>query len=150
MLMGLLPLKYVQELGFDKSIGYMWIMQKKKMEHTFKLLGKQVTYAKEIKGYVEKGKIRKLSGVKTNELFLWIPVIDIIVDGDHITFNIYGKGKIRKLSGVKTNELFLWIPVIDIIVDGDHITFKIYGDVNKILLLMPLLPDSMLVSALQF
>ncbi|BBM96820.1 hypothetical protein MPTK1_1g00970 [Marchantia polymorpha subsp. ruderalis] len=88
--LGLLPLEDVQELGFDESTGYMWITQKKKVEHTFKLISKQVSYAEEIKGYVEKGKIRKLSGVKAKELFLWVPVIDITVDGDHITFKSYG------------------------------------------------------------
>ncbi|KAG6549152.1 hypothetical protein Mapa_009378 [Marchantia paleacea] len=87
--LGLLPLEDVQELGFVESTGYMWITQKKKVEHTFKLISKQVSYAEEVKGYVEKGKIRKLSGVKAKELFLWVPVIDITVDGDQITFKSY-------------------------------------------------------------
>nr|XP_043620363.1 uncharacterized protein LOC122592234 [Erigeron canadensis] len=77
--LGLLPLADVIEVGFVKTTGYMWIVQKKKVEHTFKLIKKQVSYDTEITGYVEKKRIKKLKGVKAKELMLWPPVNDISV-----------------------------------------------------------------------
>lgn len=77
---GLLPLEDVVEIGYVKATGYMWITQKKKVEHNFKLAGKLVSYATEINGYLEKRRIKKLSGVKAKELLIWAPVGDISVD----------------------------------------------------------------------
>ncbi|RXH99095.1 hypothetical protein DVH24_011420 [Malus domestica] len=72
--LGLLPLADVIEVGFVRATGYMWIVQKKKVEHNFKLISKLVSYDTEIKGYIEKQKIKKLKGVKAKELMLWPPV----------------------------------------------------------------------------
>ena len=56
---GLLPLADVIEVGYVKGTGYMWIVQKKKVEHEFKLISKLVSYDTEIKGYISKKKIKK-------------------------------------------------------------------------------------------
>ncbi|KAG4981310.1 hypothetical protein JHK85_035268 [Glycine max] len=77
---GLLPLADVVEVGYVKGTGYMWIVQKKKVEHEFKMISKLVSYDTEIKGYVSKKKIKKLKGVKAKELMLWPPVSEITVD----------------------------------------------------------------------
>jgi hypothetical protein len=42
--LGLLPLADVIEVGFVSSTGYMWIVQKKKVEHNFKMPSKLVSY----------------------------------------------------------------------------------------------------------
>ncbi|KAI8000599.1 hypothetical protein LOK49_LG09G01918 [Camellia lanceoleosa] len=78
--LGLLPLADVIEVGFVRRTGYMWIVQNKKVEHNFKMVGKLVSYSDEITGYVEKKRIKKLKGVKAKELMLWPPVSEIIVD----------------------------------------------------------------------
>ncbi|XP_057505821.1 uncharacterized protein LOC130789108 [Actinidia eriantha] len=78
--LGLLPLADVIEVGFVKATGYMWIVQKKDVEHNFKMISKLVSYDKEITGYVEKKRIKKLKGVKAKELMLWPPVSQITVD----------------------------------------------------------------------
>ncbi|XP_071739582.1 uncharacterized protein [Rutidosis leptorrhynchoides] len=93
--LGLLPLADVIKVGFVKKTGYMWIVQKKKVEHTFKLIKKQVSYDTEITGYVEKKRIKKLKGVKAKELMLWPPVNDITVD-DPPT----GKIQFKSLAGI--------------------------------------------------
>nr|GEV12679.1 hypothetical protein [Tanacetum cinerariifolium] len=93
--LGLLPLADVIEVGFVKTTGYMWILQTKKVEHTFKLIKKQVSYDTEITGYVEKKRIKKLKGVKAKELMLWPPVNDITVD-DPPT----GKIQFKSLAGI--------------------------------------------------
>ncbi|KAH7557613.1 hypothetical protein JRO89_XS11G0190700 [Xanthoceras sorbifolium] len=92
---GLLPLADVIEVGFVRSTGYMWILQKKKVEHNFKMISKLVSYDTEITGYVNKKKIKKLKGVKAKELMLWPPVNEIIVD-DLPT----GKMHFKSLAGI--------------------------------------------------
>ena len=92
---GLLPLENVGEVGFVKGTGYMWIVQKKKVEHQFKLISKLVSYDSEITGYISKKKIKKLKGVKAKELMLWPPVSEITVD-DPPT----GKIHFKSLAGI--------------------------------------------------
>ncbi|KAL5774285.1 hypothetical protein ACOSP7_011842 [Xanthoceras sorbifolium] len=92
---GLLPLADVIEVGFVRSTGYMWILQKKKVEHNFKMISKLVSYDTEITGYVNKKRIKKLKGVKAKELMLWPPVNEIIVD-DPTT----GKMHFKSLAGI--------------------------------------------------
>ncbi|XP_059451046.1 uncharacterized protein LOC132181834 [Corylus avellana] len=93
--MGLLPLADVVEVGYVKETGYMWIVQKKKVEHEFKLISKLVSYDTEITGRIEKKRIKKLKGVKAKELMLWPPVSEITVD-DPPT----GKIHFKSLAGI--------------------------------------------------
>ncbi|ESW21738.1 hypothetical protein PHAVU_005G095700 [Phaseolus vulgaris] len=92
---GLLPLQDVIEVGHVKGTGYMWIVQKKKVEHEFKKIKKLVSYDSEITGYVSKKKIKKLKGVKAKELMLWPPVSEISLD-DPPT----GKIQFKSLAGI--------------------------------------------------
>lgn len=92
---GLLPLADVIEVGFVRSTGYMWIQQKKKVEHNFKMISKQVSYDSSITGFVEKKRIKKLKGVKAKELMLWPPVNEITLD-DPPT----GKIHFKSLAGI--------------------------------------------------
>ncbi|KAI5559473.1 hypothetical protein Peur_027047 [Populus x canadensis] len=93
--LGLLPLADVIEVGFVSSTGYMWIVQKKKVEHNFKMASKLVSYGTDITGYVSKKQIKKLKGVKAKELMLWPPVNEITVD-DPPT----GKIHFKSLAGI--------------------------------------------------
>ncbi|KAI9379702.1 hypothetical protein POPTR_017G133300v4 [Populus trichocarpa] len=94
--LGLLPLADVIEVGFVSSTGYMWIVQKKKVEHNFKIPSKLVSYGTDITGYVSKKQIKKLKGVlKAKELMLWPPVNEITVD-DPPT----GKIHFKSLAGI--------------------------------------------------
>lgn len=93
--LGLLPLADVMEVGFVRSTGYMWILQKKKVEHNFKLISKRVSYDTEINGYVLKKKIKNLKGVKAKELMLWPPVNEIAVDESPT-----GKIHFKSLAGI--------------------------------------------------
>ncbi|KAK7337676.1 hypothetical protein VNO77_18261 [Canavalia gladiata] len=77
---GLLPLKDMDECGYDKETGFVWLKQKKNTTHKFEKIGKLVSYAPEVTAHVEHGKITKLTGVKTKELLLWISLSDIFVD----------------------------------------------------------------------
>ena len=68
----------------------MWLVQgKKKVEHTFKKIKQTVSYASEVTAFAEKGKLRKITGVKTKELMLWLSVVEVYVpetSPDKVTF----------------------------------------------------------------
>lgn len=77
---GLLPLKDIIECGYVEETGLVWLKQKKKKEHCFEKVGRHVTYAPEITAYVEKFRIKKLTGVKVKELLVWLTLSEITVD----------------------------------------------------------------------
>ncbi|KAG2637149.1 hypothetical protein PVAP13_2NG502400 [Panicum virgatum] len=70
---GLLPLKDLIECGYVQETGYVWLKQKKRVDHVFQSLGRMVSYGTEITGYAEKGRIKKVKGIKTRELMVWVP-----------------------------------------------------------------------------
>ncbi|CAM6125217.1 unnamed protein product [Calypogeia fissa] len=77
---GLLPLKDVIESGYVKETGFVWVKQQKETRHLFRKAGKLVSYGTEIKGFLEKNRLRELTGVKAKELFIWAPISDISID----------------------------------------------------------------------
>ncbi|KAL6647688.1 hypothetical protein ACP70R_015125 [Stipagrostis hirtigluma subsp. patula] len=77
---GLLPMEDIVEFGYNRATGFMWLVQgKKKVEHTFKKIKQTVSYATEVTAYAEKGKLKKITGVKTKELMLWLSVVEVYV-----------------------------------------------------------------------
>ncbi|KAE8646401.1 hypothetical protein Csa_016514 [Cucumis sativus] len=92
---GLLPLADVVEVGYVKETGYVWIVQRKKVEHEFKMVSKLVSYDTEITGFILNKRIKKLKGVKAKEFLLWPPVNDISIE-DPST----GKIHFKSLAGV--------------------------------------------------
>lgn len=87
---GLLSLEDLEETGYVKETGFVWLKQKKKTEHYFKKIGKMVQYGTEITAYVEQRKMKKLTGVKSKELLLWITISEISID-DSSSGKIYFK-----------------------------------------------------------
>ncbi|KAI6692327.1 hypothetical protein NL676_020037 [Syzygium grande] len=77
---GLLPLKDMEECGYVRETGFVWLKQKGKIDHKFEKIGKLVSYAPEITAQVEQGKIKKLKGVKTKELLAWVTLSDIYLN----------------------------------------------------------------------
>ena len=77
---GLLPLRDIEECGYVKDTGFVWLKQKKSITHKFEKIGKLVSYATEVTAVVEQNKIKKLTGVKTKELLVWLTLCDIYVD----------------------------------------------------------------------
>ncbi|CAN1139040.1 hypothetical protein LINPERPRIM_LOCUS24297 [Linum perenne] len=88
---GLFPLEEVIEVQFVKETGYLRILQKKKVKHVFKMIRKNVSYGKEITGYISKNNIKMLKGVKAKEFLLWPPVDEIFVVGEATTGDIHFK-----------------------------------------------------------
>ncbi|XP_010549370.1 PREDICTED: uncharacterized protein LOC104820575 [Tarenaya hassleriana] len=77
---GLLPLKDIEEVGYDRESGTVWLKQKKSINHKFEKIGKLVSYATEVTAVAETGKIRKLTGVKAKELLVWVTLNEIVAE----------------------------------------------------------------------
>ncbi|KAF5788266.1 hypothetical protein HanRHA438_Chr10g0474461 [Helianthus annuus] len=77
---GLLPLEDIVECGYVKDTGFVWLIQKKEKKHKFEKIGKLTTYGTEVTAYIEKFKIKKLTGVKSKELLMWITLSEITLD----------------------------------------------------------------------
>ncbi|XP_062190037.1 uncharacterized protein LOC133893088 [Phragmites australis] len=77
---GLFPLDDMQEFGYNRAAGFMWLVRgEKKKDHTFKKIKQTVSYAGEVTAFVEKGKLKKIAGVKTKELMIWLSVVEVYV-----------------------------------------------------------------------
>ncbi|KAH0449752.1 hypothetical protein IEQ34_020444 [Dendrobium chrysotoxum] len=74
---GLFPLEDIEEFGYNRASGFIWLIQKKKKDHVFKQIKRAVSYAPEVTAFVEKYKLKKLTGVKTKELLLWLSVVEV-------------------------------------------------------------------------
>ncbi|XP_078180116.1 uncharacterized protein At5g01610-like [Carex rostrata] len=77
---GLFPLENIEEFGYNRNASFIWFIQKKKIEHTFKKIKQVVSYATEVTAFVEKGKVKTITGVKTKELFLWLSVVEVYLE----------------------------------------------------------------------
>ncbi|PWA88245.1 hypothetical protein CTI12_AA122260 [Artemisia annua] len=76
----LLPLKGIEECGYVKDTGFVWIRLKNEMKYNNEKIKKVTSYTKEITAFMEKFKIKKLTGVKSKELLMWIPLSEVSVD----------------------------------------------------------------------
>ncbi|XP_026444898.1 ABC transporter F family member 4-like [Papaver somniferum] len=76
---GLLPLEDIIEVGYNRTSGFVWLRQKKKKEHYFKSIGKPVSYATEVTAFVEKHRMKKITGVKSKDTMLWVNISDIFI-----------------------------------------------------------------------
>ncbi|KAI3994696.1 hypothetical protein MKX01_002312 [Papaver californicum] len=79
---GLLPLHDIDECGFVRETGYYWFKRKYKLEYKFENLDRLVSYAPEVTGYAQNKKFKKVTGIKTKELLIWITVNELSVSGD--------------------------------------------------------------------
>ncbi|KAJ0989368.1 hypothetical protein J5N97_007724 [Dioscorea zingiberensis] len=86
---GLLPLNNLTEVGRNKATGFVWLRQPKSVTHNFDKIGKPVSYASEVTAFVEDRRMKKMSGVKTKEMLIWVSLSDMFIGdagGDKITF----------------------------------------------------------------
>ena len=86
---GLFPMEDIQEFGYNRADGFVWIIQKKNKNHTFKKTKRQVSYATEVTTFVETHKMKKMTRVKTKELMLWLSVVEMYFQtpsSDKLTF----------------------------------------------------------------
>lgn len=77
---GLLPLDDLIEVGYNQTTGFVWLTQKKKKDHVFRLIGRKVSYNNEVTAFVDDRRLRRLTGVKSKELLIWISISDICIN----------------------------------------------------------------------
>lgn len=77
---GLLTIQDIEECGYVKEIGFVWLKLEKKREQWFdKIL---VCYDTVVTAYVEPNKIKNLTGVKARDFLLWFTLNEICVKGN--------------------------------------------------------------------
>ncbi|MFS7907365.1 hypothetical protein Hanom_Chr04g00372311 [Helianthus anomalus] len=76
----LLTLQDIGEFGYLKNTGFVWLRQKKPYKTKNEKAGAVSSQASEVTTYVEKFKIKKLTGVKARELMVWFAISEVSVD----------------------------------------------------------------------
>ncbi|KAI6701942.1 hypothetical protein NL676_011078 [Syzygium grande] len=74
---GVLPLKDLEECGRVRETGFVWMKQKAPYEHFFVNTGTRVSYATEVTAYVEKSRMKRMTGIKSRQMFLWVPITEM-------------------------------------------------------------------------
>ncbi|KAG2680690.1 hypothetical protein I3760_11G110100 [Carya illinoinensis] len=88
---GVLPLQDLEECGRVRETGFVWMKQKAPYEHFFAGTNTRVSYASEVTAYVEKLKMKKMTGVKSKQaVFLWVPITEMSME-DASSKKIYFK-----------------------------------------------------------
>ncbi|KAK8503835.1 hypothetical protein V6N13_021619 [Hibiscus sabdariffa] len=105
---GVLPLKDLEECGRVRETGFVWMKQKAPCEHFFAGTNTKVSYAAEVTAYVERFKMKKMTGVKSKQVFIWVPITEMSIDGangDKMYFKTpMGIGKSFPASAFMTEE----------------------------------------------
>ncbi|KAK7363442.1 hypothetical protein VNO77_05585 [Canavalia gladiata] len=76
---GLLSIQNIEECGYVKEIGFVWLKLEKKREHKFDKI--VVCYDSVVTAYVEPNKIKNLTGVKARDFLVWFSLNEIHVKG---------------------------------------------------------------------
>ncbi|KAB2035403.1 hypothetical protein E1A91_D04G152900v1 [Gossypium mustelinum] len=84
---GLMPLSHINEFGYNKITGFIWLNQEKTVKYLFKELGLS-SYGAEITAFIGDRQLKKLTGVKSKEMMIWITVSDISVDDTKVPSKI--------------------------------------------------------------
>ncbi|XP_065861422.1 uncharacterized protein [Euphorbia lathyris] len=76
---GVLPLKDLEECGRVRETGFVWMKQKAPYEHFFVGTNSKVSYGLEVTAYVENFKMKKMTGIKSRQMFLWVPITEMSI-----------------------------------------------------------------------
>ncbi|KAI3505325.1 hypothetical protein L1887_27404 [Cichorium endivia] len=105
---GVLPLKDLVECGRVRKTGFVWMKQKAPYEHFFEGANSRVSYATEVTAYIEKCKMKKMTGIKSKQLLIWVPIVEMSMENEKSS-KIYfktsvGVGKSFPTTAYMTNE----------------------------------------------
>lgn len=105
---GLLPLAFMEEVGYNRGTGFVWLRQAKPTTHVFKAIGRTVSYAAEVTAFVEDRRMKRMTGVKSRELLIWVSLSDMYIDNPEskrITFRTSaGLGRSFPVSAFEVAE----------------------------------------------
>ncbi|KAK8560964.1 hypothetical protein V6N13_026399 [Hibiscus sabdariffa] len=74
-----MPFNNLVEVGFNPTTGFIWLKQQKPTKYRVKDIGVS-SYAIEMTGFLEDRRMRKLTGIKSKEMMIWITLSDISID----------------------------------------------------------------------
>ncbi|KAL5719115.1 hypothetical protein ACHQM5_011939 [Ranunculus cassubicifolius] len=105
---GVFPLKDLVECGRVEETGFIWLKQKAPCDHFFVNTNTKVRYAIEVTAYIEKSKMKKMTGVKSKQMLLWVPIVEMSME-DPSSDKIYyktpmGIGKSFPVTAFMTDE----------------------------------------------
>uniref|UniRef100_A0A0E0R1F3 DUF538 family protein n=1 Tax=Oryza rufipogon TaxID=4529 RepID=A0A0E0R1F3_ORYRU len=84
---GMMPLRGLEECGLVRETGFVWMRQKAPYEHYFRGTGTRVRYDVEVTAFVEEGRMKRMTGVRSKQLMLWVPIVEMSLDGaDRVYF----------------------------------------------------------------
>ncbi|KAJ1418709.1 hypothetical protein SESBI_15643 [Sesbania bispinosa] len=105
---GVLPLQDLVECGRVRETGFVWMKQKAPYEHFFDKTNTRVSYAIEVTAYVDKFKMKKMTGIKSKQMLLWVPITEMSIEdpkGKKILFKTpMGIGKSFPITAFMTQE----------------------------------------------
>ncbi|XP_059281398.1 uncharacterized protein LOC132035106 [Lycium ferocissimum] len=104
---GVLPLKDLEEFGYVRKTGFAWMKQKAPYEHYFSSIKILVRYETEVTACGEKGRMKKISGVKGKQLILWVPAAEMSIGSDRSKLHFktpLGIGKSYPITAFMTDE----------------------------------------------
>ncbi|XP_008791617.2 uncharacterized protein LOC103708464 [Phoenix dactylifera] len=90
---GVLPLKDLEECGRARETGFVWMKQKGPYEHFFTGTNTRVRYETVVTAYVEKNRMKKMTGVRSKQMLLWVPITEMSID-DQAGKKIYFKSAV--------------------------------------------------------
>ncbi|MED6207339.1 hypothetical protein PIB30_034849 [Stylosanthes scabra] len=79
---GLLTIQDIEECGYIKEEGFVWLKLQEKKEHKFDKHNIVVCYDTIVTAHVEPNKIKNLTGVKAKDFLLWFTLTEIHVKGE--------------------------------------------------------------------
>ncbi|XP_042484051.1 uncharacterized protein LOC122064422 [Macadamia integrifolia] len=91
---GVLPTGELVEYGRVRATGFVWWKCKAAYEHFNVATNTKNSYAAETTAYVEKGRMKKMTGCKAKQMMVWVPIAEMYIDGNKISFkSSMGVGK---------------------------------------------------------
>ncbi|KAF8722407.1 hypothetical protein HU200_022522 [Digitaria exilis] len=79
---GVMPLRGLEECGWVRETGFVWMRQRAPYEHYFRGTGTRVRYDAEVTAYVEDGRMKRMTGVRSKQVMLWVPIVEMSLDGE--------------------------------------------------------------------
>ncbi|XP_042516376.1 uncharacterized protein LOC122090716 [Macadamia integrifolia] len=91
---GVLPTGELVECGRVRATGFVWWKCKAAYEHFNVATNTKNSYAAETTAYVEKGRMKKMTGCKAKQMMVWVPIAEMYIEGNKISFkSSMGVGK---------------------------------------------------------
>ncbi|KAA3463772.1 DUF538 domain-containing protein [Gossypium australe] len=83
-----MPLNHLNEFGYKKTTRFIGLKQENTFKYLFKELGLN-SYGAEITMLTGECQLKRLTGVKSKEMMIWITLFNVFVDDTKVPRKIY-------------------------------------------------------------